>query len=226
MTTSPSPRAVQPDWRVLLAALFLTVGLVAVLFQIVQLWKAQAPVMPTDIGARERIVTLAESLEKHSKNISIPLVQLFVTADQEKRIPLYSQIDQASAAAERDMKEFAEIADKMHDSGLYKILDDKRIRYREVFHAAVDELESSGAKVSLEQFWTPTRNALQALELSANQLANAERSKLQKLDEAARNYTAATQRFFILLAALIVLSIATGTTAVHLRRKAARKQAS
>lgn len=215
MPATPSPRKNLPA---LIGILFAVGALIVVLLQIVQLWQAQAPLMPNDMGARERIVSIAEVLEKHNKNISIPLVQLLVTTDRNLRIPLYKQIDQASDAAEQDMKTFAKIAADAKDFSHYKDLEEKHARYRELFLASVDELETSGAKGTLEQFWGPTREALHALELSANQLASSEREKLQKLRQAEQQYAAATQRIYLFLAALIALSIGIGVASLGLRR--------
>lgn len=201
-------------WPNLIGLLVAAAGIGAIALQILHLWQAQAPLMPLDMGARERILSLSEQIEQHSKSVSVPLVQLLVTTERDKRVPLYRDIDLASAAAEKGMNELATLLGPGQDKTALTRLQNDRQHYRELFLAAVDELETNGAKGTLAQFWAPTQEAFHALEMSAKDMSDEARGKLAQLNEAKQRYNNASQNLYAWLAAIILLSASLGALAI------------
>lgn len=175
-------------------------------------------------GSQEKVerclqrLEMARQLHSQAQGASVPLVQLLLAPDRDTRVPLYQRIDAANAAAESALLELQRLSVQSDERARLEQIITQRGRYDERYTAAVEEIELSGAKGALEQFWSSTRSALNELETTTARLVDDETLRLAR--ERAALETAERDRLWnlALLAAALLLAAWAGASFVHARR--------
>ncbi|WP_434515532.1 hypothetical protein AB6Q56_02015 [Dechloromonas sp. ARDL1] len=149
------------------------------------------------IDLQVRRVAIAESLLKHAKDASAPVVQLLLASEREQRVRLYTQIDRANAAADEDLKMLATLGVQPDTRWRAEMLSEQRMNYDARYTAAVEEIERSGAQEALAQFWTGTRDALGGLVKASEGVVGEEQRALAALQNARDKAISSGLRFVV-----------------------------
>jgi len=184
--------------RLILSFSLLLVLLLALAgFALVQMQR-QAAVARRIVDEQSLRVTLAESLQRQAQGAALPLLQLLVTPEREQRVPLYTQMDAANAAADDALVKLQSVSGEDDKTSLAQLAA-QRERYGDLFRETVEQIEISGPQGARQHFAEKTRPALLALLQAGGVLVARQHEAMQQAlveQEAAASHT---RQFMILL---------------------------
>ncbi len=128
-------------------------------------------------------VSMAEELQRQAQGAALPLLQLLVTQDRDKRIPLYKQMDDANNAADMVLGELVGAGGTALDMGLLQRLKVQRESYRDVFRETVEQIEISGPDVARDHFASKTQPALMELLKTSGEVVSGQHAAMQAARE-------------------------------------------
>ncbi|HEY6896247.1 MAG TPA: methyl-accepting chemotaxis protein [Rhodocyclaceae bacterium] len=162
-------------------------------------------------------VVLAEELNQHAQAAATRLLQLLVTTDKEKRIPLYGLMDAENAAVNQGLVELGKRLSAPDEQARLKQLAALRSRYGDLFQETVETIEISGTEAARDHFAAKTEPALAALLKDASALVteqqqamHAGRDVLEQQLAQARKTVIALSIAALLLGALLAWAVTRG----------------
>ena len=175
-------------------------------FALVQMEK-QSEVTRVIVDEQALRVSLAESLQRHAQGAALPLLQLLVTPERDKRIPLYKQMDDENAAADNALDQLLKATINAEDKMALDTLAKLRGSYADLFRETVEQIEISGTQMARQHFVEKTQPALlDLLKLSAARVA----LEHQAMQAGRQGLERAVTRAHVLVITMTVLAVLLG----------------
>jgi len=176
-------------------------------FALVQMEK-QSEVTRVIVDEQALRVSLAEALQRHAQAAALPLLQLLVTPERDKRIPLYKQMDDENAAADNALDQLLKATSNSEDKMALDTLAKLRGSYADLFRETVEQIEISGTQMARQHFVEKTQPALlDLLKLSAARVA----LEHQAMQAGRQGLEQAVAKAHVLVITMTVLAMLLGT---------------
>ncbi|HLA36666.1 MAG TPA: methyl-accepting chemotaxis protein [Rhodocyclaceae bacterium] len=147
-------------------------------FALVQM-EQQSAVTRVIVDEQSLRVSLDEALQRDAQSAAVSLLQLLLTPDREKRIPLYKHMDEANDHADQVLAQLVELTPSAEDKRILDRLAALRSAYRDAFRDTVEQIEIGGAQAAQEHFAAKTRPALMELLQASAQRVERQHREMQ-----------------------------------------------
>ena len=185
-------------FAVLLALLLLIAS-----FALIQM-RQQAELISEVINKQTLRVSLAEGIQRNALQAALPLLQLLVTPERDKRVPLYKEMDDANERMNQSMKGLLDGSSPGADRDRIELLASSRLAYKALALDMLEQIEVSGPESARDQFVAKTQPSLNTLLSKASELVVQQHASMAAAQEALATKLLQTQRVVLVIVCLAI----------------------